>query len=92
MRNPFAHIVSFNGTTQRGISVNTDPLAGNGTLLASIGTADPANSGTGMITGEWQAGATMGNAASDVGNRIPGPVYCAASGPFPAIFLALQVG
>ena len=72
MRNPFAHIVSFNGTTQRGISVNTDPLAGNGTLLASIGTADPANSGTGMVIGEWQAGATMGNAVSDVlaGHRL----------------------
>ncbi|MFM1941169.1 MAG: hypothetical protein RI897_151 [Verrucomicrobiota bacterium] len=72
MVNPFAHIVDFNGSAQRGISVNTDPLAGDGVLLASIGTDDPANSGTGMIIGEWQAGAVMGNAAADTlaGHRL----------------------
>jgi len=51
--------------------VNTDPLAGGGTNLATIGTAgDPALGG--MVIGEWQAGAKMGNAAGDTlgGHRL----------------------
>jgi hypothetical protein len=71
MVNPYAGIVTFGTQLQRGISVNTDPLAGGGTLLATVGTVDdPAYQG--MIVGEWQAGATMGNAAADVlgGHRL----------------------
>lgn len=65
MVNEFAGIEEFMGTTQRGISVNTDPLAGGGTVLASVATAgDPALNG--MVIGEWSAGATMGNGAGDV--------------------------
>lgn len=56
--NPYAGLADFNGTTQRGISVNTNPLAGGGTILATVGTAgDPALAG--MIIGEWDAGSTM---------------------------------
>lgn len=71
MVNTFADLANFNGTVQRGISVNTDPLAGGGTLLASIGTAgDPAVNG--MVIGEWFAGATMGNGTADTlaGHRL----------------------
>lgn len=50
---------TFNARVQRGISVNTDPLTGGGTLIASVGTTDPANSGTGMIIAEWPAGAQL---------------------------------
>ena len=47
----------INGT-QRGISVNTDAVAGGGTVLATVATAaDP--TANGMIIGEWQVGATM---------------------------------
>jgi hypothetical protein len=38
MLNPFADIVSFGELPQRGISVNTDPIAGEGTVLATVGT------------------------------------------------------
>ncbi len=63
--NPYADIVTFAGTVQRGISVNSDPIAGNGTVLAIVGTAsDPAVDGT-MIA-EWKAGDTLANAAADV--------------------------
>ena len=71
MVNPFAGIVTFGELVQRGISVNTDPVAGAGTVLAVIATeGDPAN--TGMVIGEWQAGATMGNAGANVlgGHRL----------------------
>ena len=50
----------INGT-QRGISVNTNSLAGGGTLLATVATATDPTFG-GMIVGEWQAGATMNSA------------------------------
>lgn len=71
MINPYAHLVTFGATTERGISVNTDPLAGGGTILATVGTAgDPAVGG--MIIGEWQAGATMGTSPADTlgGHRM----------------------
>ena len=71
MVNGYAGIVTFNELVQRGISVNTDPVAGDGTVLAVIDTeGDPANNG--MIVGEWQAGATMGNTAADTlgGHRL----------------------
>ncbi|HUF61866.1 MAG TPA: PEP-CTERM sorting domain-containing protein [Verrucomicrobiales bacterium] len=76
MVNDFANIVSFMGTTQRGISVNTDPLAGGGTLLATVGTpGDPATGG--MVIGEWAAGATMGNGTADI---LAGPRLVFLSG------------
>ncbi len=67
--NPYADLVSFNDIVQRGISVNTDPLAGGGKLLATISAeGDPANNGT--VIAEWSAGATMATAAGD---RLGGP-------------------
>jgi len=71
MVNTYADIVTFGGSVQRGISVNTDPVAGGGTVLATVATAgDPAVGG--MIIGEWQAGATMGNGGADTlaGRRL----------------------
>ena len=68
---PYANIVDFMGTTERGISVNTDPLAGGGVVLGTVGTAgDPAFGG--LLIGEWQSGAVMGNSAADVlaGHRL----------------------
>lgn len=71
MVNTYADLVTYNGTVQRGISVNSSPVAGDGTVLATIGTdTDPAVGG--MVIGEWEAGATTGNARSDVlgGHRL----------------------
>jgi hypothetical protein len=75
MANVYAGIESFVGQdppiVQRGISVNTDAAAGNGTVLASIATAeDPAVGG--LIIGEWKAGSVMSNGSADVlgGDRI----------------------
>lgn len=62
--NPYADRVTWNEAQQRGISVNTDPLAGGGKVLAAISAeGDPANGGT--VIAEWSAGAKMGNAAGD---------------------------
>jgi hypothetical protein len=69
--NPYADVATFMATLQRGISVNTDPLAGGGKLLASVSAgADPAAGGT--IIAEWNAGATMGDGAASVlgGHRL----------------------
>lgn len=61
----YANIVSFNGNPQRGISVNTDPIASGGTLLATVGMeGDPAFGG--MIIGEWPAGASMTTSPPDI--------------------------
>jgi len=71
MLDPFANIVDFLGTTQRGISVNMNPIAGGGTILATIATAgDPAFGG--MIIGEWMPGAVMANGTADIlaGHRL----------------------
>lgn len=71
MATPYATPLSFNGTVQRGISVNTDPLAGNGKVLATVATqGDPAFGG--MVIGEWQAGATMATSPADTlgGHRL----------------------
>ncbi len=71
MVNTYADLVYHNNVVQRGISVNTDPVAGDGAVLATVGTiGDPAADG--MIIGEWQAGAIMGNTAGDVlgGHRL----------------------
>ena len=73
--NAFAGIATFNSTPQRGISVNTDPLAG-GTRLASVSLeGDPANGG--MIIGEWPAGSVMANADASV---LAGPRLVFLSG------------
>jgi len=71
MATPYATAVSFSGTVQRGISVNTDPVAGGGQILATMATVgDPAFGG--MVIGEWQAGATLGNSPPDTlgGHRL----------------------
>lgn len=71
MVSPYAESVSFNGTTQRGISVNTDPLAGNGKLLAAVATpGDPAFGG--MVIAEWEAGAVLATSPADTlgGHRL----------------------
>ena len=75
MVNLYAGIESFLGQTpplvQRGISVNTDPVAGNGVVLATVSTASDPTVG-GVIIGEWQTGAVMGNATKNVlaGRRL----------------------
>jgi hypothetical protein len=69
--NPYAGIVTFSGSLQRGVSVNTNPVAGGGTVLATVGTAgDPAFGGT--VIAEWPAGATLGNSPPDMlgGRRL----------------------
>jgi hypothetical protein len=69
--NPYAGIVTFSGTLQRGVSVNTNPVAGGGTVLATIGTAgDPAVGG--MVIAEWPAGSILGNSPPDTlgGRRL----------------------
>jgi hypothetical protein len=63
MVNNYANIATYTNTLQRGISVITDPVAGGGTVLATVGSPDPAFGG--MVIGEWQAGATMAVAAAD---------------------------
>ncbi len=71
MVNDYAGIVTFSGSVQRGISVNTNPIAGGGTILATVGTTgDPALGG--MIVGEWPAGSVMGNSPPDTlgGHRL----------------------
>lgn len=69
MANPYAHIQTFNGLNQRGISVNSDPVAGGGTVLATVGTAGDAAFGR-MIIGEWQPGAVLANTpASTLGGH-----------------------
>jgi hypothetical protein len=71
MVNPYAVIVTHTNWTQRGISVNNNPVAGGGTILATVGTAgDPAFGG--MVIGEWQAGAVLGNSPPDTlgGHRL----------------------
>lgn len=59
-------ITTVNGAvTQRGISVNTNALAGGGTLLATINTTGDAANG-GMIIGQWATGASMGTSPADI--------------------------
>lgn len=71
MVNPYAEIVTAMNIAQRGISVNMDPLAGGGTILATVGTVGDPTYG-GMIIGEWQAGALMGTTPQDIlgGRRL----------------------
>lgn len=69
--NPYADLVSFFDVLQRGISVVTSAVAGEGTVLATVGTeGDPAFGGT--LVAEWKTGATMTDSARDklAGNRL----------------------
>lgn len=74
MVNSFAGITSFNSVTQRGISVNSSPLEAGGVLIARIGVGtidNEANRGTGMIIGEWAAGAVINGGVETLGgNRL----------------------
>lgn len=71
MVNPYANLVTWNNTVQRGISVNTDPVASGGKILATVGTPDDPAFG-GMIIGEWPTGAIAANGRDDVfgGRRL----------------------
>lgn len=65
MVNDYAHVVTYNGTVQRGISVNTSPVVSGGTVLATVGTAtDPSSGGT--VIAEFPKGTVMGNPSADV--------------------------
>jgi hypothetical protein len=72
MVNPFASLVTFSGSEQRGISVNTDAVNPGGVVLATVGTAgDPAFGG--MMIGHWSPGAVMVNDGVDdmlAGHRL----------------------
>jgi hypothetical protein len=77
MDNPFAGVVVYptDGTTvARGISINTDPVNADGTVLATISEAGNGPVG-GMVIAEWPAGATLthaGGAGTDTlaGHRL----------------------
>jgi hypothetical protein len=71
MVNTYADLVSFKGTPQLGISINTDPLADAGKVLATVGTSSDPTFG-GMLIAEWQAGAMMANDSQDTlgGHRL----------------------
>ncbi len=71
MSNGYANIMTFNGTAQRGISVNTDRIAAGGVVLATIGTpGDPAFGG--MMIAEWLKGDSMATSPVDTlgGHRL----------------------
>jgi len=87
MTNPYAGIavypngIKYNdgspvpaGTPAQGISINTDPVNINGTVLATISSAGNGPVG-GMVIGEWPAGSTLthaGGAGTDTlaGHRL----------------------
>jgi hypothetical protein len=74
MVNQFSTGLAINPITnavQRGISVNTDPIAAGGTVLAVVGTPGDAANG-GMIIGEWNAGGMTANTPADTlaGKRL----------------------
>jgi hypothetical protein len=59
-------ITTVNGAvSQRGISVNTNPVAGAGVVLATVNTTGDAANG-GMIIAQWAAGASMGTTPADI--------------------------
>ena len=73
MVNSFAGITTFNAVAQRGISVNSSPLAGGGTIIATIGTGtidNAANLGTGMIIAQWAPGSTTQTGNVLAGHRL----------------------
>ncbi|HMO64896.1 MAG TPA: hypothetical protein PKE47_06695, partial [Verrucomicrobiota bacterium] len=64
MTRSYARVVTFNGTTQRGISVNNNPVPAGVTVLAAVATpGDPALNG--MIIAEYPPGTVMGNVSAD---------------------------
>lgn len=71
MVNEYADVVSFADVVQRGISVNNNDPAGDGVVLASIGTQDDPTFG-GLVIGEWQAGDITANGSQDTlgGHRV----------------------
>ena len=77
MTNPYAGVVVYptDGTTKaQGISVNTNPVNAEGTVLATVSAAGNGPAG-GMVIAEWPAGATLthaGGAGTDTlaGHRL----------------------
>jgi hypothetical protein len=72
MVNNYAHDVSFNGFTQRGISVVTDPVVDGGTVLATGLAGQPGSEVEGAFIAEIPAGTTLANGSADVlgGDRL----------------------
>jgi hypothetical protein len=71
MANDYAGLTVFNNTTNRGISIVTEPVATGATVLATVSTAgDPTDGGT--VIAEFPVGTTLGNATPDVlaGKRL----------------------
>lgn len=69
MVNSYADRVTFDGSLQRGISVNTNPVVGGGNVLATVGTAADPTFG-GMIIGQWEPGSVMGTGDTLAGHRL----------------------
>jgi hypothetical protein len=75
MVNNYAGIVTMpvgTMTVQRGISVNTNPLAGGGAILATVGTSSAAMDPTlgGTIIAKWSPGAVMNSGEVLAGHRL----------------------
>ena len=71
MVSSYAHLITWNGVVQRGISVNNNAIAPGGKVLATVGTTgDAAINGT--VISEFPAGTPMRNTAADVtaGHRL----------------------
>lgn len=69
--NPYADLVPWFDLLQRGVSVITSAIAGEGTVLATVGTeGDPAFGGA--VVAEWKTGAAMSDSSRDklAGNRV----------------------
>lgn len=71
---PFTTVVEYNGTLQRGVSVNNNPLGGQGRLIATSGTSGDPTFG-GPVIAEWSAGDSLthaGGAGTDdlAGRRL----------------------
>ncbi len=64
MVNDYAGVMEFQGTVERGISVNNNDLAGEGVVLASSGTFDDPTYGGPMIA-EWKGGDLLANGSED---------------------------
>jgi hypothetical protein len=63
----YADDVTHNGVVQRGISINHNPLAGGGQLIASLAPDSPVAAG-GMVIAEWAQGSVMHS-----GDALGGP-------------------
>ena len=62
---PYAGIVTWNETVQRGISFNMNPVADDGVIIAVCAEPDDPTYG-GFAIAEWPAGAQMANGNHDV--------------------------